>query len=295
MKTRQILAGILALGLMVTLMLGLTWAQERGPRTALGTAFTYQGRLTDAGGLVNDQCDFQFSLWDAAGSGDPPSGGTQIGATQFKTNVEVAEGLFTIPDLDFGSTAFAGQARWLEIAMRCPAGDGTYAALAPRQGLTPAPQALYAANAGLLDGQEGAYYLNASNVNAGTLPTDRYSAHADLAVEGYLGNASGDLAQNNGAVQTNLNADLLDGQHAGAFAGASHTHLGETWTGSNNPLKIEGSFAAPDYAALVLSNTVGYGLRVSEAGGVGVAVSSAGQYGVYVSSADEIGMVVGGL
>jgi hypothetical protein len=144
MKTKQILAGILVLGLLLALTMGLGWAQELGPQAALGTAFTYQGRLTAASGLVNDDCDFQFSLWDAAGSGEPPSGGTQIGATQTKTGVEVAEGLFTIPDLDFGGAAFAGQARWLQIAVRCPAGGGTYATLAPRQALTPAPHALYA-------------------------------------------------------------------------------------------------------------------------------------------------------
>ena len=48
MKTRRILAAILALVLLPALTLGLSWAQEPGPRAALGSAFTYQGRLTDA-------------------------------------------------------------------------------------------------------------------------------------------------------------------------------------------------------------------------------------------------------
>ncbi|MFQ3683128.1 tail fiber domain-containing protein [Roseiflexus sp.] len=102
---------------------------------SLGSAFTYQGRLTSGGSAVSGNCDFQFSLWDAV------SGGTQIGATQTPTNVPVSNGLFTV-QLDFGSGAFNGTARWLEIAVRCPAGSGSYTPLAPRQALTPAPYAL---------------------------------------------------------------------------------------------------------------------------------------------------------
>ena len=153
MRGKWLLVSVLLLGLMLVAVVGLGLAQgtESGegaaPQEPLGTGFTYQGRLTDAGGLVDDQCDVQFSLWDAAGSGEPPTGGTQIGATQTKTGVEVAEGLFTIPDLDFGGAAFTGQARWLQIAVRCPAGGGTYATLAPRQALTAVPQALYATTA----------------------------------------------------------------------------------------------------------------------------------------------------
>lgn len=38
------------------------------------------------------------------------------------------------------------------------------------------------------------------------------------------GNASGNIAINNGTLCTNLNADLLDGQHSSYFATATHTH-----------------------------------------------------------------------
>lgn len=110
-------------------------------RSALGTAFTYQGRLMRDGGPINDICDFRFSLWDAVGSGSPPSGGTQIGSPQTKTGVPVTEGLFTV-QLNFDSGAFQGDARWLQVAVRCPTGVGGYATLSPRQPLTPAPYAL---------------------------------------------------------------------------------------------------------------------------------------------------------
>jgi hypothetical protein len=79
-------------------------------------------------------------------------------------------------------------------------------------------------DADLLEGQHGSYYLTASNIQAGTLGTNYYSAYGDLGAEGYLGNASGDLALNNGTVNTNLNADLLDGQSASDFATSSHSH-----------------------------------------------------------------------
>ncbi|MCZ6543121.1 MAG: hypothetical protein O6768_05605, partial [Planctomycetota bacterium] len=85
--------------------------------TPAGTVFTYQGQLDQGGVPVNSTCDFQFSLWDAA------LGPTQIGGTLFVINVTVTDGRFTV-QLDFGAAAFNGNARWLEIAVRCPAGAG---------------------------------------------------------------------------------------------------------------------------------------------------------------------------
>ena len=46
-------------------------------------------------------------------------------------------------------------------------------------------------DADLLDGQQGNYYLNASNIISGTLSANYYSAYSDLAAEGYLDNNSG--------------------------------------------------------------------------------------------------------
>lgn len=42
------------------------------------------------------------------------------------------------------------------------------------------------------------------------------------------GNASGNIPKSNGVVNANLNADLLDGQEASAFATASHNHSSAT-------------------------------------------------------------------
>jgi hypothetical protein len=106
----------------------------RAPQALAGTAFTYQGQLKNSSAAVNGTCDFQFSLWDDA------SVGAQVGATQTVSGLAVSNGLFTTP-IDFGVGAFTGDARWLNIAVRCPAGSGNYTPLTPRQALTPAPMA----------------------------------------------------------------------------------------------------------------------------------------------------------
>ncbi|MCX6026040.1 MAG: hypothetical protein NTY23_07270 [Chloroflexi bacterium] len=115
--------------------------QARPLADALGSGFTYQGQLKRAGEPLTDDCNFKFSLWDSL------SAGSQIGTTETRLSLPVTGGLFTIEDLDFGSSAFAGEARWLEIAVQCT-GDPDYVPLAPRQPITPAPYALYAPEAG---------------------------------------------------------------------------------------------------------------------------------------------------
>ncbi len=126
----------LAAGLAVGLATSATWAE-----TPVPTAFTYQGQLKQAGVPLNATADFEFSLWDAAGSGDPPTGGNQVRSTANVTAVNVTNGLFTA-ELDFGVGAFNGRARWLQIAVRSPTGSGVYTTLAPRQALTAAPYAI---------------------------------------------------------------------------------------------------------------------------------------------------------
>jgi hypothetical protein len=121
-------------------------AQSPGP---LGTAFTYQGQLKGTSGPVNGVCDMRFSLWDAAGSGSPPTGGAQVGVTQTVPAVMVTNDLFTTVlngGNEFGSNAFTGKARWLQVAVRCPGGGGAYTTLSPRRALTAVPYALYAAS-----------------------------------------------------------------------------------------------------------------------------------------------------
>ncbi len=116
-------------------------------QSALGTAFTYQGRLTDGGGPANASYDMRFELFGVA------LGGTAIGTTVGSGGVNpvvVTAGLFTA-SLDFG-VAFSGARRWLEIGIRPAGSPGPYTVLTPRQELTPSPNALYAGSAGTIGG-----------------------------------------------------------------------------------------------------------------------------------------------
>ncbi len=151
--------------------------------TPLSTAFTYQGQLKEGGVPLSDTADFQFTLWDAAGSGNPPVGGTQVGSLQAVNALPVTAGLFTVAlngNGAFGVNAFNGNARWIQIAVRSPAGAGVFTTLAPRQPLTATPYALYALNAPggssdrhSLDAVDGSpldavYVNNAGKVGIGT-------------------------------------------------------------------------------------------------------------------------------
>ncbi len=235
MKPRILVTLIVALSLLVGLTgypvaaqaqapgaAGLVDAPGAATSTPLGTAFTYQGQLRQAGNPVTGSCDFQLGLWDAA------SGGAQIGATQGKPNVAVSNGYFTITDLDFGAAAFTGDARWLEVAVRCPAGSGSYTTLSPRQPLTATPYALFARGAawsslvgmpaGFADGVDDDTLASLACTNVGYMPkwngfgwtcgpdTDTtYVAGAGLRL---LGNQ---FSVDTAVIQTRVSGDCSDG------------------------------------------------------------------------------------
>ncbi|HEX7406971.1 MAG TPA: DUF1566 domain-containing protein [Candidatus Binatia bacterium] len=136
----------------VVLITPLLIAFTAGKTAALSTGFTYQGQLVESGVPSSGPCDFQFSLWDAAGSGTPPTGGTRLGDIQSISGVDVTNGLFTVVlnnSAQFGATAFSGPDRYLQIAVSC---GGSPVTLSPRQPLTATPYALYAPTAGSANG-----------------------------------------------------------------------------------------------------------------------------------------------
>jgi hypothetical protein len=129
------------MGLLVAMLAfaGLVQAAPDGaPLLApVGTAFTYQGYITDTGSPANGSYNLAFKLYNDA------SAGTQVGSTVTKNAVAVSDGYFTV-ELDFGDV-FEGTALWLEIEVQGP-GDPGFTALSPRQELTGVPYAQYARN-----------------------------------------------------------------------------------------------------------------------------------------------------
>ena len=194
----------------VALDLSSVRAQESTSPTmsvaALGTGFTYQGELQNGNEVVNGTCDFQFSLWDAQ------SGGSQIGTTQTANGVQVAGGRFTTvvnQGNEFGQNAFDGQARWLQLSVRCPSGSGSFTALSPRQSLTAVPYALFA-----LDGNEGPQGPEGPTGPQGAIGPQ------GPAGEGFRTDcANGDISRWNG------NAWVCD-------LANDHNHGGQSWFGS---------------------------------------------------------------
>ncbi len=107
----------------------------------LPPGFTYQGHVKNGGSPVNGTADFEFSLWNSYFFSNPEN---QIGTTMSISNVAVSNGLFMVTvnsGNEFGPTPFNGDARWLQIAVRSPAGSGSFTTLSPRQQLLTVPYA----------------------------------------------------------------------------------------------------------------------------------------------------------
>ena len=98
---------------------------------AQGSAFTYQGRLTDGGAPPTGTYELEFKLFDAASGGtqQPQPSPVTVQFTGAQA-VSVTSGVFTV-QLDFGADAFPGAARFLEIGVR-QVGDASFTTLSPR-------------------------------------------------------------------------------------------------------------------------------------------------------------------
>jgi hypothetical protein len=140
-------------------------------------------------------------------SGDWLGNGSTIPCSACVSTSDLADNVITSRKIQDGQVGTADLGSSAVTSAKIADGTITAADIDPSAAL----------DADTLDGQHGAYYRNASNVNAGTLPTGYYSARNDLDAEGYLGNASGDIAQNNGTRQVDLNADRLDGMEGSSF------------------------------------------------------------------------------
>jgi hypothetical protein len=122
-------------------LIALLSAVNLQPSTfAQGTAFTYQGQLTDNGNPANGSYDLTFAVFDAL------TIGTQVSSTVTNGATSVSNGQFTVT-LDFGPGVFTGDRRWLEIGVSTNGSGGAFTTLTPRQAITPTPYAILASTA----------------------------------------------------------------------------------------------------------------------------------------------------
>jgi hypothetical protein len=168
----------------------------------LGTAFTYQGQLTEGGQPANGLYDMQACLFDS-----PLSPMTIVCAPDFG-DVPVEDGVFTIA-LDFGAAPFAGLQRFIELRIRQGASTGSYTVVSPRQLVRPTPEALRAAAASTapwsgLTGIPAGLADGIDNDSGGTVT----SVIAGTGLSGGTITASGTISIANGGVGS---AQIADG------------------------------------------------------------------------------------
>jgi hypothetical protein len=228
---KRMVVNLMVLALVLALTAGLALAQGSEPEEVysplapLGTAFAYQGQLEKDGSPVSGDCSMTFRLFDDAAAGN------QVGS-DLDAVVSVGDGMFSV-NLDFGGTAFSGEARWLEIHVKC-GGDTSFTNLG-RQALTAAPYALYAS---------GAPWSGLTGIPAGfgdgTDDNTTYSAGTGLALTGTSFNVMTSTIQqrvagicaSGQAIQT-VHADGSVTCETVTGGMVAHDHWGETWMGGS--------------------------------------------------------------
>lgn len=280
--------------------------------SAQTTAFTYQGRLTDAGNPASGNYDLQFKLFDAL------AGGAQQGATLVRTPVPVSAGNFTVT-LDFGAVVFSGADRFLEIAVR-PAGSGNaYTVLSPRQPITPTPYAIRSMNSTQLGGVDASQYVTTSTVGSAFIKNDtalQSGANFNISGNGFVGGNVGIgttsplsklTVQATGYGLLQSSGPAVDAVKVGTFVTTAAG--GSAWFGtkSNHPLNFftndglpqmtidtsgnVGIGVSPTTKLHVLNTTVGTSAIFGEsATGPGVYGKSTSSRGVYGESNSFIGV-----
>ena len=276
-----------------TLFLLTTLTLLLSPATqAQTTAFTYQGKLTDAGNPANGNYDLQFKLFDTL------AGGAQQGATLVRNPVAASVGIFTVT-LDFGATVFGGGAdRYLEIGVR-PAGSASaYTVLAPRQPLTSSPYSIrtlsaakadVALNANKLGGVDASEYVTTTSIGSTFVKNDtaQQTGNFNLSGNGLIGGIL--------SVGTNAPASRLAVQTATGNYGLTHTDGATTvgtyvssaagWLGtkSNHPLYF---FTGNSLAQMTLTTAGKLGLGTTDPiiGKLHVLDNAAGAHAIFGQS-----------
>jgi hypothetical protein len=241
----------------VTILLSLAGLAGAGPlarpnlQAGAPTVVSYQGQVMVDGDAYDGTGYFKFAVVNAAGDttywsndGTSAGGGEPTSAVQ----LVVTDGLFNVLLGDttlggmtqaLGADVFSGTDRTLRVWF---SSDGTtFTQLSPDRRIAAVPytlQAEEAKNADLLDGQHASAFASSSHSHDhGALTglgdddhTQYFHLSQDETVSGrpaFDGGTSGvdsPFTVDSTFLVTNLNADLLDGQHASAFASSSHSH-----------------------------------------------------------------------
>ncbi|MBN1657781.1 MAG: hypothetical protein JXA93_05235 [Anaerolineae bacterium] len=271
----RMVGGLLVLALLLVSSLSTLTAHSAGlsqqPESVTAGcsyAFTYQGCLDTDGAPVNGTCDFKFGLWTAA------SGPAQVGTTLDVPGVALEDGVFTAR-LNFGSAAHTGGARWLEIAVRCPAGSGSYVTLTPRQELTAAPAALALALPFEAGGESSGALLSFWNSGAG--PAVEVASQGSYGLYVESAGADGVFVRRAGTPTTMTPSTDKNGFEV---AGAQGHGL---WVGRANLDGVMIYSAGDD--GVTVATAGGDGLYLGSTGSDGVQVDAAAGHGVYVANA----------
>ena len=224
---------------------GVAWLAMLNGALAQGTtAFTYQGRLSDAGMPVYGTYVVQFTLYDSPTNGNIV-GGPIPKTLEFYTNVMVADnGLFST-SLDFGLNPFGSASPlWLQIAIIDANGITNQVNLSPRQPITPVPYAIISGGVSgpingnaILDGTIAGSKLGSNSVvtginglgnNVGIVPG------TDISIDYILG-----LGTN--SIRISATGGGAPGSNAWLLAGNAKTQAGVNFLGTtdNQPLELK--------------------------------------------------------
>jgi hypothetical protein len=222
-------------------------------------------------------------------------------------NVTVQDGYFTV-ELDFGTNAFNGNGRWLDIGVRTNCNCfASYSLLSPRQPLTPAPYAQFSVNAA-----QAATATSATTANTATTAGSVAWANITGMPAGFA-----DAIDNNttyaagpglslGGINNQFSVNFAGTGGANTAARSDHDHFGAIWGGNvsfgrglsvtnaaNNSSGLFGQQGTGSGFPYVFGNTAGVWGESSQGAGVwgasgaasgagvrGIAMGNTG-YGVY--------------
>lgn len=271
----------------VTMLTLLALGSSRVNAAPMGTAFTYQGRLSEGTNSAQGIYDLRFAIYDAAESG------AQVGLTLTNAATGVTNGLFAVA-LDFGSV-FAGTARWLEIGVRTN-GGAAFSTLAGRQPVTPTPYAIHAASAATATAMPWSGLTGIPAGFADSVDNDTtYSAGTGLTLAGAIFNV---IFSGSGSASSAARSDHGHDANYWKLTGNSGTTAGTHFLGTTDNQSLElkvNSVRALRLEPNATSPSVIAGSSVNSAAVVaGGAIGGGGSVGLPNTVGANFGTIAGG-